>query len=138
MKEEVIELDTVDKYNKFFKVETYHPMVTVVDLSKITQPAQPFTINYGIYALFLKDTLCGDITYGDSLTTTRKEPLSVLHRDRWLPSTRRKERVPPDTDCSSIRILFAVPNWDTTSGIILSSLTKPAKPCTSRKKNGTR
>ena len=45
MKEEVIELDTVDKYNKFFKVETYHPMVTVVDLSKITQPAQPFTIN---------------------------------------------------------------------------------------------
>ena len=64
MKEEVIELDTVDKYNKFFKVETYHPMVTVVDLSKITQPAQPFTINYGIYALFLKDTLCGDITYG--------------------------------------------------------------------------
>ena len=64
MKEEVIELDTVDKYNKFFGVETYHPMVTVVDLSKITQPAQPFTINYGIYALFLKDTLCGDITYG--------------------------------------------------------------------------
>ena len=45
MKEEVIELDTVDKYNKFFKVETYHPMVTVVDLSKITQTAQPFTIN---------------------------------------------------------------------------------------------
>lgn len=35
MKEEVIELDTVDKYNKFFKVETYHPMVTVVDLSKL-------------------------------------------------------------------------------------------------------
>ena len=26
MKEEVIELDTVDKYNKFFGVETYHPM----------------------------------------------------------------------------------------------------------------
>ena len=103
MKEEVIELDTVDKYNKFFKVETYHPMVTVVDLSKITQPAQPFTINYGIYALFLKDTLCGDITYGRQPTTTRKEPLSVLHRDRWLPSTHRKERVPPDTDCSSIR-----------------------------------
>lgn len=64
MKEEVIELNTVDKYSKFFGVETFHPMVTVVDLSKITQPAQPFTVNYGIYALFLKDMLCGDITYG--------------------------------------------------------------------------
>ena len=45
MKEEVIELDTVDNYNKFFKVETYHPVVTVVDLSKINQPAQTFTKN---------------------------------------------------------------------------------------------
>ena len=30
MKEEVIELDTVDKYNKFFGVETYQDRKSVV------------------------------------------------------------------------------------------------------------
>ena len=35
--EEVIKLDEVDKYNKLFGLETRHPLVSVVDLSKATQ-----------------------------------------------------------------------------------------------------
>ena len=34
--EEIIKLDEVDKYNKFFGLETRHPLVSVVDLSKAT------------------------------------------------------------------------------------------------------
>ena len=57
-------LDSVDKYNKIFGLETLHPMVSVVDLSQATQWPEHFKVNYGVYALFLKNTKCGDITYG--------------------------------------------------------------------------
>lgn len=62
--EEVIKLDEIDKYNKLFGLETRHPLVSVVDLSKATQWPEHFKINYGVYALYLKDTYCGNIMYG--------------------------------------------------------------------------
>lgn len=60
----IIRLDTVDDYNKLFGLETLHPLVAVVDLDDVTKFPAHFTVNYGIYALFLKDTKCGDILYG--------------------------------------------------------------------------
>ena len=60
----IIRLDTVDDYNKLFGLETLHPLVAVVDLDDATKFPAHFTVNYGIYALFLKDTKCGDILYG--------------------------------------------------------------------------
>ena len=60
----IIKLDSVDTYNKLFGLETKHPLVSVVDLSKATTWPDSFTINYGVYALYLKDTRCGDIIYG--------------------------------------------------------------------------
>lgn len=62
--EEIIKLNEVDKYNKLFGLETRHPLVSVVDLSNATQWPEHFKINYGVYALFLKDTYCGNIMYG--------------------------------------------------------------------------
>lgn len=62
--ENVVNLDTVDKYNEFFGLETIHPLVSVVDLSEATKSPHRFTFNYGVYALFLKQTLCGDLHYG--------------------------------------------------------------------------
>lgn len=61
---EVIKLDTVGQYNQFFGLETLHPLVSVVDLSEATKFPTHFTMNYGIYALFLKKVKCGDIRYG--------------------------------------------------------------------------
>ena len=64
---EVIKLDTVDQYNQFFGLETLHPLVSVVDLSEATKFPTHFTMNYGIYALFLKKVKCGDIRYGGQI-----------------------------------------------------------------------
>ena len=61
---EVIKLDTGDQSNQFFGLETLHPLVSVVDLSEATKFPTHFTMNYGIYALFLKKVKCGDIRYG--------------------------------------------------------------------------
>ena len=64
MKEEFIQMDNVSQYNELFGLETLHPLVNVIDLAKATRFPSHFTINYGIYALFLKDIKCGDIRYG--------------------------------------------------------------------------
>lgn len=63
--EEVIKLNSIDQYNKLYGVETLHPLVTVIDASEIKQdvPAHA-TLNYGLYALYLKETKCGDLRYG--------------------------------------------------------------------------
>lgn len=64
MKGGIIKLNTVDDYNRLFGLETLHPLVNVIDLSQATSFPTHFTVNYGVYALFLKETKCGDIRYG--------------------------------------------------------------------------
>lgn len=62
----IFKIDSIDEYNKYFGFETRHPLVTVIDMSRATRNFTPseLTYNYGVYALFLKQTYCGDITYG--------------------------------------------------------------------------
>lgn len=64
MKHEVIKIDTVKKFNDIFGLETMHPMVSVINLSEATRWPETLTVNYGIYAVYLKKTKCGDLTYG--------------------------------------------------------------------------
>ena len=63
-KDEIIELDSVDRYNKIFGLETQHPLVSVVDLTQSTQWPERAWFRYGVYALFLIDVKCGNIKYG--------------------------------------------------------------------------
>jgi len=59
----IVKLDTVAAYNKIRSVETLHPLVTVLDLSKANPlPAQTF--NFGLYAIYLKELKCGELKYG--------------------------------------------------------------------------
>ena len=61
---EVIKLDTVDQYNRLFGLEALHSLVSIVNLSEAPRFPTHFTMNYGVYALFLKNVKCGDIRYG--------------------------------------------------------------------------
>lgn len=62
--EKIIHLDTVDKYNKLYGLETLHPLVAVIDLTKATKSVNHIVIDYGLYALFLKEGKSCDIKYG--------------------------------------------------------------------------
>lgn len=62
--EDVIRLDTVEQYNNLYGIETLHPLVTVANFGEVTRFPARFTVNYGLYALYLKDTKCGNIQYG--------------------------------------------------------------------------
>ena len=60
----VIQLDSVDKYNKLYGLETLHPLVSVIDLTQATEVVTHFQIHYGVFALYLKCSSGCDIRYG--------------------------------------------------------------------------
>ena len=60
----IIDLDSVDKYNKLYGVETLHPLVAVIDLTKATKVVNHIQMTYGVYALYLKCTEGCEIRYG--------------------------------------------------------------------------
>lgn len=61
--EEIIKLDNVAQYNLMRGVETLHPLITVLDLSK-AKPMPAKTFNFGLYAVYLKELNCGELKYG--------------------------------------------------------------------------
>lgn len=61
--EEILKLDTIAQYNALRGVETLHPLVSVIDMSK-ANPTQNMRINFGFYCVFLKEVKCGDLKYG--------------------------------------------------------------------------
>lgn len=63
--EEIIVLNSVNKYCKDNNQEVLHPLVSVVDLSKIPYRKKgKFKVNIGLYCILLKDVKCGDVRYG--------------------------------------------------------------------------
>lgn len=101
--EELINIDNIDGYNKMMGFETKHPLVTVLDLKDADKRAFPqeAAYHYGLYALFLKQTYCGDITYGrmpydyQEGTVTSFAPGQVVH-----------VRHRPDFEPNALALLF--------------------------------
>lgn len=81
---EMIVIDSVDRYNEIFGLETRHPLVSIIDLAKSTTWPTRAWFRYEVYALYLKNVKCGDIKYGANITTTKTELSSVLLPDKSL------------------------------------------------------
>ena len=62
--DKILNLDSVDLYNKLYGLETLNPLVSVIDLNKATSSVDLIRFNYGIYALYLKLEKASDIKYG--------------------------------------------------------------------------
>ena len=56
-------IENVFEYNDLLGVETLHPLVSVIDLSK-AHPMKHVRHIFGFYAIFLKEVKCGDLLYG--------------------------------------------------------------------------
>lgn len=57
------DFNTVHDYNQYGGQPTWHPLVSMVDLSK-APPNRIKRLNLNIYVIILKDTMCGDLRYG--------------------------------------------------------------------------
>lgn len=73
--EKIIRLNTIKDYNDFLGIETPHPLVSVIDASKI-KPLQHVCKNIGFYVIYLKDIKCADvIKYGRKFYDFQEETL---------------------------------------------------------------
>lgn len=60
---DIVKIDTIAAYNSLRGVETLHPLVSVIEMSK-TKPIQGMRTLFGFYCVFLKEVKCGDLMYG--------------------------------------------------------------------------
>ena len=60
---EISRINSVTEYNNQIGQETLHPLVSVIDFSEV-DPFCFFKAQMNLYAIFLKDIKCGNITYG--------------------------------------------------------------------------
>ncbi|MCM1491048.1 MAG: helix-turn-helix domain-containing protein [Muribaculum sp.] len=64
MENPLIKLDSIDAYNKLYGMKTLHPLVAAIDLKTATKPVNHIRMEYGVYALFLKNGAKCSIKYG--------------------------------------------------------------------------
>lgn len=64
MEKKIVNLDSIDAYNKLYGLPTLHPLVTVVDLRDAVSAVNNVRFKYGVYALFLKNGVQCSIKYG--------------------------------------------------------------------------
>ncbi len=60
----ILRIDTVSEHDAFYHQENLHPLVSVIDFTGTTPEVYASRMNFGFYAVYLKDVKCGDIKYG--------------------------------------------------------------------------
>ncbi|MDE5706305.1 AraC family transcriptional regulator [Muribaculum sp.] len=60
----IVKLDSIDAYNKLYGLETRHPLVTVLNLTEATRVVNHIQMDYGVYALYLKNGVSCTLKYG--------------------------------------------------------------------------
>lgn len=98
--EEVIIIDSVRDYNVLNNLETLHPLVSIIDFSKANArdsvAPRRVRMHYGVYCIFLKDVVCGDLKYGKNNydyqegTLVFIAPGQVMHIDYNVPNYQPK------------------------------------------------
>ncbi|MDP4184990.1 MAG: helix-turn-helix domain-containing protein [Bacteroidota bacterium] len=61
----ITRINSVTEYNNLVGQETLHPLISIVDFAKV-EPFCYFKSQMNLYAIFLKDSKCGNMTYGCS------------------------------------------------------------------------
>ena len=62
--EKILRIDTVSEHDVFYGKENLHPLVSIMDFDGRTPKVYASRMNFGFYAVYLKDVKCGDIKYG--------------------------------------------------------------------------
>lgn len=63
MEKNIMHVETITEYNNLLGMETLHPLVSIIDLSK-AKPMRHLRHTFSFYTLFLKEVKCGDMIYG--------------------------------------------------------------------------
>lgn len=92
---EIFRLNAVSDYNNLVGVETLHPLVSVIDLSKTVVSNDPHThLNFGVYAIFFKEVVCGELQYGRGIYDYQEGTLVFIAPGQVVQITRREPGTP--------------------------------------------
>lgn len=61
--EKFTKINSISQYNNLRGIDTLHPLITVVDVSKAKQ-LKPGNYQFNLYCLYLKELKCGALLYG--------------------------------------------------------------------------
>lgn len=62
--DKIIPIDSIEAYNRLYGLETHHPLVAVIDLNNAKYPVNHIFMDYGVYALYLKNGANCTVMYG--------------------------------------------------------------------------
>ncbi|MVM35043.1 helix-turn-helix domain-containing protein [Spirosoma sp. HMF4905] len=60
----ILRIDIVSEHDAFYHQENLHPLVSVIDFTGRVPEQYESRMNFGFYAVYLKDVKCGDMKYG--------------------------------------------------------------------------
>lgn len=60
----ILRIDTVSEHDAFYGHENRNPLVSVIDFTGRTPAVYASKMNFGFYAVYLKEVSCGDMKYG--------------------------------------------------------------------------
>lgn len=61
---DILRINSVSEHDAFYHKENLHPLVSVIDFTGTYPEVYASRMNFGFYAVYLKDVKCGDIKYG--------------------------------------------------------------------------
>lgn len=92
--DKILKIDTVSKHDAFYHQENLHPLVSIIDFEG-TYPEIPASrMNFGFYAVYLKDIVCGDIKYGKNTYDYQDKTLVFVAPGQIINVTINKDYKP--------------------------------------------
>lgn len=92
----VVRLNSIDAYNKLYGLETKHPLVTVIDLTKATRIVNHVRMDYEVYALFLKNGINCTLKYGRQPYDYQEGTIVSFSPGHMIDVDMEKEEIAPD------------------------------------------
>lgn len=92
----IVSVDSIDAYNKLYGMETDHPLVTVVDLKKSTRVLNHVRMDYGVYALYLKNGVNCTLMYGRQPYDYQEGTITSFRPGQLIGVEMDKDELAPD------------------------------------------
>ncbi|WP_320018474.1 helix-turn-helix domain-containing protein [Labilibaculum manganireducens] len=90
----IFRIESVADYNKLNGLETFHPLVSIVDFSQtVINYSEHTHFYYGVYAIFLKEVNCGELKYGRNTYDYEEGSLVFVSRGQILELVRNNSKV---------------------------------------------
>ena len=80
--DKILQIDTVSQLDAFYHKQNLHPLVSVIDFKGTYPEIYASRMNFGFYAVFLKDVKCGDIKYGKNTYDYQDRTLVFVAHNR--------------------------------------------------------